>query len=119
MRKDVVKLLEFTRQWLPNQIELEDCPCNGNYNHSDHQCTRCEKKPECRWLFDHGEYVELCKKPLPELMASLDLALWLIDAHKPHGSHKYRCSCELCSWRKQTENLLAANNFADSPDLNI
>ncbi len=118
MREEIVELLEFTRRWLPSQLELEECPCNGSYHQSNNQCERCEQKPECRWLFNNDEYVELCTKPLPELVASLDLALWLIDARNA-SEHGHRCSCELCSWRKQTEHILAANNFAAAPGLNV
>ena len=111
MREKVIELLEFPRQWLGDQLELEVCPYDGHYNRSDHLCERCEREPECRWLFNNDESVELCEWPLSTLLANLDLALWLVDARRPYGTHDFYCTCELCTWRRQTEKLLTANSF--------
>jgi len=109
MRQNIIELLEFPRQWIPDHIELEMCPYSGLYNQTDHHCERCTYKSECHWLFNNGEFLELCKRPSPTLLASLELALWLIDAHRCYDTHTRHCSCDLCTWCQQTEKLLTAH----------
>jgi hypothetical protein len=92
-------------------MELETCPYNGHYEKSDRVCERCELGPECHWLFNNDEFSELHERPLSALLASLDLALWLVDSHHPYGTHICHCTCELCAWRRPTEKLLTANSF--------
>jgi len=112
MRNKVIELLNFPRQWIPDQMELEVCPYNGRYEQSDRVCERCKLNPECRWLFHNSEFLELCEQPLSALLASLDLALWLVDARRPQqDTHTFHCACELCAWRRQTEKLLTAKSF--------
>ena len=111
MREQVIELLKFPRRWIAHQMELEACPYNGNYNCSERICERCELSPECRWVFNNSEFIDLRQKSLTALLESLDLALWLVDARRPYGSHVCQCSCDLCVWRRQAEELLTANSF--------
>lgn len=106
MKSRLLQLLEFPRQLVRGELELEDCPHDGFFDLRDTRCIDCPQGPECHWLCRHDEYAALDKHNTDELVRALDFALCYVRAGITSWDHDQdRCRCSICTWFRQARDV--------------
>jgi hypothetical protein len=109
MREKILKMLSYPRALVRDQLELRDCPHNGNFAGDDGDCQECGRRLECSWLYDNEEFVALGRRPVTNLLESLDFARTYVDFRVDQMGHNRRiCRCEACRWLRTATRLLKA-----------
>lgn len=117
MKARIIEVLAHPRALVTGEQDLEDCHHNGLYSLRHGDCSACPQGPECRWLYQHGEYAALEDKSLAQLEEALAFALGYVDSRILEWGHDcVHCKCEHCAWlraaRRLYDQLLAAQNTA-------
>lgn len=107
MRQDLIEALNYPREFVRNEIELDGCPHNGLYDSEDGGCSACPQRPECEWLYHNGEFAALGQKPVAEILTALEIASDYVMAQVACWEHDSRqCGCTSCSWLRGALHLL-------------
>lgn len=110
MRQKVLAQLYYPRTLIGYSQDLDRCPHNGMYDHSDHVCLNCSDQSECIWLYNNKEFSNLKTKPLADLRTALAFATDYVSAQIAIWEHDSdHCPCEACSWLRQAEELCDAS----------
>ena len=109
MRDKIIQAMAFPRSLVRAYMELEQCPHHGNYCPEDNRCRCCTAGPECWWLSHNDEHVAVEHKDTKALVRSLAFAYQYVDDRITEWGHNRRkCTCDACSWLRNTVHLLAA-----------
>ena len=108
MKDKLVGALDFPRDYTKTGQGLRHCAHGGHYNKNDKICALCDHVEECLWLAQNDEYAAPPEKE-DALLKSLLFPLDYIDLQLARAGHNIGiCSCEACSWVRNTEELLNA-----------
>lgn len=108
MRERVITMLDFPRQVVRGEMELFECPHNGEFDSGDKECRECADGPECQWLYATDAVAALGSRPLSQLSDALEFAILSVAAKAIEQEHDpQKCVCPMCSWLAQAEALNA------------
>lgn len=107
IRSDLIEALAFPERVMRDNLELIQCPHNGDYDREDSQCRACESGPECLWLSHFDQNTALSGKETRSLVEALEFCYGYLDARLHQLQHKpASCPCDHCAWLRRTERLL-------------
>lgn len=107
MRQSLIEALAYPRELVRNNMELDECPHSGFYDHEDGRCLTCSQQPDCEWLYNTEEFAALGQKPTNEILAALEIASDYVAAQTTYWEHdSWRCGCTSCTWLRDTLRLL-------------
>lgn len=120
MRSRLLQLLEFPRQLVRGELELEDCPHDGFYDLRDTHCIDCPQGPECHWLCSNDEFASLEMHSTGELTRALDFALCYVRAGITKWEHDpEHCRCAICAWFREARELYDDAASLEDADQNL
>jgi len=109
MRRKLIEALTYPRLFVLQNVGLEDCPHDSNYDSSWDCCRNCGLGRECHWLSCLNDFAELANKPIHTIHASLLYSINVIEAHLEQLQHDTgSCDCEPCSWTRDAQRLSRA-----------
>jgi hypothetical protein len=79
MRRKLIEALTFPRLFILENIDLEDCPQDRNFDTACERCRSCDLGQECHWLSCLNNFNDLASKPIHTLHASLLYSINLIE----------------------------------------
>ena len=108
MRERVIAMLDFPRRVVRAEMELSECPHNGQFDSNDSECQECADGPECQWLYATDAVAALGSRPLDQLSEALEFAIISVAANAIQKNHDpQQCRCPICDWLIQAEALHA------------
>ncbi len=106
MKYEVYKVLDYSRHFIGDLIELHDCSHHGYFDKYDSLCVNCEQRFECQWLNQDRNFLPDRNMPASEVMKTLEFAIHYVDAWLSAQEHDLVvCRCEGCSWLRCAECL--------------
>ena len=106
MRERVIAMLDLPRKLVRAEMELLECPHNGDFDSGDVVCQECTDGAECQWLYATDTVAALGARPLDQLSKALEFAVVSVAANVVEKDHDpLQCDCEMCSWLNQAEAL--------------
>ncbi len=106
-KEQIIAMLAYPRLHLRDARDLTDCHHDGLYDQFDPDCADCHHQAECAWLHSNDEFVDLCSKPIPQLIEALDFARMQVDADLLRYRHDtLSCRCEACFWLRGAAAIL-------------
>ncbi len=106
MRERIIAMLDFPRQLVRSEMELYECPHDGEFDNKDRICLECADGPECQWLYATDTVAALDSRSMPELAGALEFAIISVAANAVKMDHDpQQCRCQVCAWIQQAEVL--------------
>ncbi len=106
MRKRIIAMLDFARQLVHAEMDLFECPHDGNFDSGDKVCKECIDGPECQWLYATDALAALGSRSINQLSEALEFAIISVAASAIDKDHNpQRCRCPICRWLSQAEAL--------------
>lgn len=107
MKEKIVDEFDYPYEVVKGGVSLRTCPHGGHFDKSSHNCAICESVEECLWIQKNDECAANERKSTDELLESLLFPLDYIDMQLARAGHNIGlCSCEACSWLRDTEALV-------------
>ncbi len=107
MRRVLIEALEYPRELVRNNLELDECPHAGLYDNEDGNCIACPQQSECEWLYNNEGFAALEKKPIAKILTALEIAADYVAAQVTYWEHdSRRCGCTSCSWLRDALHLV-------------
>jgi len=104
MKNRILELLEFPRELVRGDMDLEECPHQGLYDLHDKICLECDQGEECDWLYGNDEFAALELHDQAQLLKALGFGLCYVRAAIAQWNHNIHvCQCTACSWFKQAQ----------------
>lgn len=106
MRQRVIAMLDFPRNLVRAEMDLFECPHNGEFDSRDHVCIECADGPECKWLYATDSVAALDSRPISQLSEALEFAILSVASSAVEKGHDPKqCDCQMCTWIQQAEVL--------------
>ena len=116
MKDAILGLLELPRRIARSGVAIETCPHGGNFVPGERRCQLCHNRMECEWLYHTDEFSALKERPAEYLVDALRFAAAYVDAHVTATGHRrQRCGCDVCSWLRDANGLLAEQPGPELP----
>lgn len=107
MKEKLLQAFDYPNDYVKTGIGLKSCAHGGHYDKNDKACALCDSVEECLWLQKNDECVDRESKSQDDLFKSLQFPLDYIDMQLAKAGHNIGlCSCDACSWLRETEALL-------------
>ena len=106
VRAEIIELLRFPRALVRDSVPVENCVHQGYFSIEDAHSETCAQRFECLWLYHNDEFSGFAKKSTQQMLAGLDYAADLVDAHVARRGHSHRtCDCSACVWLRNARNF--------------
>lgn len=105
MKQHIIELLAHPRYLVLDEIDITECPHHSYYDETDPRCKYCELGEECRWLTNNEAFIALTKKPVEDLVQSLEFAVDYTTFRFDHHNTR-ACICESCAWLREARHFL-------------
>ena len=118
MRRQMVEALAYPRLRVLQIIEQRDCPQDGLFEPTSSHCQECDLNRECHWVRRLHEFSNFDDKPAHTINASLRYGIKVVESLHPEPKQEAsECTCEACSWVRDTRRLVEAfeANLAPNP----
>ena len=107
MKDQIIQALIFPRDQVRSNLNILDCVHGGHFHKGEQICEACEYRDECSWLYHNDECSGIVRKPIKQIVESLQFSLDYIDTRIAYmGHHIGKCHCDACNWLKNTERLV-------------
>lgn len=106
IRERIIAMLDFPRRLVRSEMDLYECPHNGEFDNKDHVCIECADGPECEWLYATDTVAALDSRSTPQLAEALEFAIISVATNAVKLNHDpQQCRCQVCAWIQQAEVL--------------
>jgi hypothetical protein len=117
MRREMIEALSYPRLLIEKFIEANDCPYENLFDATSERCHACDLGQPCHWVQCLDEFSDFSETPTYTINASLRYAVRLVESlHSELQHDETRCTCEVCTWVRNTQRLIEEYEEHLAPD---